>query len=193
MFGAIYYVKDHDGNRRSVTREVIVKDYIGPIPPAPEPAVIENVHYNEMLQTTVSFYIDKTFVTDAQRRNVRSVANFLETHPNLDVVITGYADAQTAYPKYNMMLSQKRAQTVYNILVEEYGVDPSRLSMDYKGDEEQPFSIVNEWNRAVVFYIKPHDASFTPTVEDKANDIKLNRHESNRLNQTDSKQTRTAY
>ena len=193
MFGAIYYVKDHDGNRRSVTREVIVKDYIGPIPPAPEPEVIENVHYNEMLQTTVSFYIDKTFVTDAQRRNVRSVANFLETHPNLDVVITGYADAQTAYPKYNMMLSQKRAQTVYNILVEEYGVDPSRLSMDYKGDEEQPFSIVNEWNRAVVFYIKPHDASFTPTVEDKANDIKLNRHESNRLNQTDSKQTRTAY
>ena len=78
-------------------------------------------------------------------------------------------------------------------LAEEYGVDPSRLSMDYKGDEEQPFSIVNEWNRAVVFYIKPHDASFTPTVEDKANDIKLNKHESNRLNQTDSKQTRTAY
>ena len=65
--------------------------------------------------------------------------------------------------------------------------------MDYKGDEEQPFEIVNEWNRAVVFYIKPHESSFTPSVEDKANDIKLNSHESRRLNQTDNKETRSAY
>lgn len=150
----------------------------------------ENVSYDEMLQTTVSFYIDKTFVTDAQKRNIRSVAKFMETHPDIDVIITGYADVQTAYPKYNMMLSQKRAQAVYEILTKEYGVDPNRLSMDYKGDEEQPFSIVNEWNRAVVFYIKHHDADFTPGVQEKGKQIKLNSHESGRLNQTDSKETR---
>lgn len=153
----------------------------------------ENVAYNEMLQTVVSFYIDKTFVTDAQKRNVRSVARFMETHPELDVVVTGYADVQTAYPKYNMMLSQKRAKAVYDLLVNEYGVDPKRLSMDYKGDEEQPFEIVNEWNRAVVFVIKPHDDSFEPSVQDKAKDIKLNSHESGRLRQTGSQETRTAY
>jgi hypothetical protein len=117
----------------------------------------------------------------------------METHPNIDVVVTGYADVQTAYPKYNMMLSQKRAQAVYTMLVDEFNVDPNRLSMDYKGDEEQPFEIVNEWNRAVVFYIKPHDSSFTPSIEDKANDIKLNSHESRRLKQTDNKETRSAY
>lgn len=153
----------------------------------------ENVAYNEMLQTVVSFYIDKTFVTDAQKRNVRSVAKFMETHPDLDVVVTGYADVQTAYPKYNMMLSQKRAQAVYDLLVKEYGVDPNRLSMDYKGDEEQPFEIVNEWNRAVVFVIKQHESSFSPDVQNKAKQIKLNGHEAGRLRQTDSKETRSAY
>lgn len=153
----------------------------------------ENVGYNEMLQTVVSFYIDKTFVTDAQKRNVRSVAKFMENHPDLDVIVTGYADVQTAYPKYNMMLSQKRAQAVYDLLTKEYGVDPNRLSMDYKGDEEQPFEIVNEWNRAVVFIIKPHEEGFEPSVQDKAKDIKLNSHESGRLRQTGSQETRTAF
>ena len=153
----------------------------------------ENVAYNEMLQTTVSFYIDKTFVTEAQKRNVRSVARFMETHPDLDVVVTGYADVQTAYPKYNMMLSQKRAQAVYDLLTNEYGVDPNRLSMDYKGDEEQPFAIVNEWNRAVVFVLKQHDENFKPEVQDKAKNIKPNSHEADRLRQTGSQETRSDY
>jgi len=193
MLGAVYYLKDNSGYRHQRPRSVYIKSITEPIAPDVETVVLENVHYNEMLQTTVSFYIDKTFVTDAQRRNVRSVARFLETHPDLDLIITGYADAQTAYPKYNMMLSQKRAQAVYNMLVDEFGVDKNRLSMDYKGDEEQPFSIVNEWNRAVVFYIKPHEQGFESGVSDKADDIRLNRHESKRLKQTDSKETRSAY
>lgn len=191
MLGALYYLKDASGYRHRRPRYVYIQSFSDPLPP--EPNIVENAHYKEMLKTTVSFYIDKTFVTDAQRRNVRSVARFMETHPNIDVVVTGYADVQTAYPKYNMMLSQKRAQAVYKMLVDEFNVDPKRLSMDYKGDEEQPFEIVNEWNRAVVFYIKPHESSFTPSVEDKANDIKLNSHESRRLNQTDNKETRSAY
>ena len=191
MLGALYYLKDASGYRHRRPRYVYIQSFSDPLPP--EPNIVENAHYKEMLKTTVSFYIDKTFVTDAQRRNVRSVARFMETHPNIDVVVTGYADVQTAYPKYNMMLSQKRAQAVYKMLVDEFNVDPKRLSMDYKGDEEQPFEIVNEWNRAVVFYIKPHESSFTPSVADKANDIKLNSHESRRLNQTDNKETRSAY
>lgn len=191
MLGALYYLKDASGYRHRRPRYVYIDSDTIPLPPTP--GVFERVHYKEMLKTTVSFYIDKTFVTDAQRRNVRSVAKFMENHPDIDVVITGYADVQTAYPKYNMMLSQKRAQAVYTMLVEEFNVDPKRLSMDYKGDEEQPFEIVNEWNRAVVFHIKPHDSSFTPSIEDKADDIKLNSHESKRLKQTDNKETRSAY
>ena len=203
MLGAMYKFKNQNGersvkyahyNNKDVVDELnrLLDETADSLKEARNPIIVpyENVSYNEMLQTTVSFYIDKTFVTDAQKRNVKSVAQFMENHPNFDVIITGYADVQTAYPKYNMMLSQKRAQAVYEILTQEYGVDPNRLSMDYKGDEEQPFEMVNEWNRAVVFYLKPHTSAFKAEVEDKADDIKLNSHESNRLNQTGSKDTR---
>lgn len=174
MAGITYHIKNSAGRRRlqysHYTDEDVVTvlnrqiyDLNDSIEDALKPVtkMEENVSYNEMLQTTVSFYIDKTFITDAQKRNVRSVARFMETHPDLDVVVTGYADVQTAYPKYNMMLSRKRAQAVYDMLVNEYHVDPARLTMEYKGDQEQPFTIVNEWNRAVVFILKPHEDSKT--------------------------------
>ena len=169
MAGITYHIKDHSGKRRlqysHYSDENVVTvlnrqiyELNDSLQDALKPTIKmeEKVSYNEMMQTTVSFYIDKTFITDAQKRNVRSVAKFMESHPDLDVVVTGYADAQTAYPKYNMMLSKKRAQAVYDMLTQEFNIDPSRLSMEYKGDAEQPFNIVNEWNRAVVFFLKPH-------------------------------------
>ena len=188
MLGAIYYLKDASGYRHQRSRSIIIDGVDKVIRPHYDS--IEIAHYKERLETVVSFYIDKTFVTDAQRRNVRSVANFLDSHPDVGLVITGYADAQTAYPKYNMMLSQKRAQAVYTMLVDEFGVDPKRLSMDYRGDEKQPFEIVNEWNRAVVFYILPI-GDIPPTPQHDT--IKPNSHESKRLKETDSTDTRSAY
>lgn len=110
--------------------------------------------YSEQLQTTIQFYIDRYYITEAQKKNVKSVANFLEKHPDINLVVTGYADVETAYPKYNMQLSKRRANAVRDMLIKEYGVDPSRLELDYKGDVEQPYATVNEWNRAVVFRMK---------------------------------------
>lgn len=200
MAGITYHIKDTSGKRRLkyshytdqdmatiLNRQIYETQDSLEQAMKPIDKMEEAVAYNEMLQTTVSFYIDKTFITEAQERNVRSVARFMESHPNLDVVVTGYADKQTAYPKYNMMLSKKRAQNVYDLLVKKYNVDPNRLSMDYKGDEEQPFEIVNEWNRSVVFLLKPHTDDFKAEVQDKANKTKLNEHESGNLRKTDAK------
>lgn len=200
MAGITYHIKDTSGKRRLkyshytdqdmatiLNRQIYETQDSLEQAMKPVEKMEEAVAYNEMLQTTVSFYIDKTFITEAQERNVRSVARFMESHPNLDVVVTGYADKQTAYPKYNMMLSKKRAQNVYDLLVKKYNVDPNRLSMDYKGDEEQPFEIVNEWNRSVVFLLKPHTDDFKAEVQDKANKTKLNEHESGNLRKTDAK------
>lgn len=198
MAGLTYHIPDTSGKRRLKYTHYTDQDMVtvlnrqifetqDSLEQAMKPVdkIEEAVAYNEMLQTTVSFYIDKTFITEAQERNVRSVARFMENHPDLDVVVTGYADKQTAYPKYNMMLSKKRATNVYNMLVEKYGVDPKRLTMDYKGDEEQPFEIVNEWNRSVVFILKPHTDDFKADVQTKSE--KLNQHSQGRLNATDDK------
>lgn len=110
-----------------------------------------------ILDMTVSFIIDKYNITDIQKKNVEAVANYIKTHDDVNVVVTGYADVQTAYPAYNMKLSERRAKAVYNMLVNEFGVDPDRLRMDYKGDTVQPYERKNEWNRVVVFILEPRN------------------------------------
>ena len=117
------------------------------------PEIFEKIRFNEALQTTVSFYVDRYYITDAQKKNIKSVATFLATHPDINLIVTGYADIETAYPAYNLRLSQKRAQAVYDMLVNDFHVPTNRLRIDYKGDTVQPYASVNEWNRAVIFFL----------------------------------------
>lgn len=168
LAGVTYHIPDPEGKRRYRYSHLTDADRVNVLnktivetqdsleqAQVPQTQIIEHiVEYNEMLQTTVQFYIDRTFITEAQEKNVRSVAKFMENHPEINVVVTGYADVQTAYPAYNLSLSKKRAENVYDMLVNKYGIDPARLKKDWKGDQEQAFKIVNEWNRSVVFFIE---------------------------------------
>lgn len=110
----------------------------------------------QILEMTVSFNIDRFNITDVQRPNVEAVARYIRLHPEVDVVICGFADYKTAYPAYNMRLSKRRVMAVYNMLTQQFGIDPKRLSVDYKGDTEQPYQMENRWNRVVVFKLTPH-------------------------------------
>ena len=90
-------------------------------------------------------------------KNVAEVAKYIEEHPDVNIVITGYADVKTAYPEYNMKLSKRRAESVRDALVKKFNVDPSRLRIDYKGDTVQPYKMKNEWNRVVIFVTEPRN------------------------------------
>lgn len=127
------------------------------VPPPPITKVEEKVVENEVLNMTVSFIIDKYNITDLQKDNVKAAAKYLEDHPDVNLIITGYADVQTAYPAYNLRLSKRRAEAVYNMMVDEFNVDPSRIRVDYKGDTIQPYQKKNEWNRVVVFITEPRN------------------------------------
>lgn len=106
---------------------------------------------------TVNFIIDKYNITDIQKRNVEAVAKYIKDNPDINIVVTGYADVQTAYPAYNLKLSENRAKAVYNMLVNDFGVDPDRLKIDFKGDTVQPYELKNEWNRVVIFVVEPRN------------------------------------
>lgn len=118
---------------------------------------VPGVEQEQFLEMTVSFVVDRYNITEVQRPNVEAVANYMEAHPDINVTICGFADVQTAYPVHNMKLSKRRATAVYNMLTKQFGVDPKRLSIDYKGDVVQPYEIKNEWNRVVVFKINPNN------------------------------------
>ena len=169
MLGLIYHFKDHYGDRRfkdinwtdadelaRLNRNINdLRDQLRKTQPRVE--YRDEYHYMDVLQTTVSFNIDKYNITKIQKKNVAEVAKYLENHPDVNLVVCGYADVQTAYPAYNLKLSENRAKAVYNMLVKEFNVQPDRLRIDYKGDTIQPYSLKNEWNRVVIFVTEPNN------------------------------------
>lgn len=162
--GLTYHFKDHYGDRRfkylTMTDQSEIDRLNAQINAAraelankPEPIVRveKKVETNRVLDMTVSFIIDKYNITDVQKNNVQRVAKYLKDNPSINLIITGYADVKTGYPAYNLKLSERRANAVRDMLVNDFGVDPSRLRIDYKGDTIQPYERKNEWNRVVIF------------------------------------------
>ncbi len=100
--------------------------------------------------TTVRFTINSARITDEEMVNVYNIAQYLNDNPEMKVTIKGYADKDTGSSAYNMKLSERRAQAVYNALTKSYGIDANRLSIDPEGSETQIYD-TNAWNRIVIF------------------------------------------
>ena len=167
--GLTYHFKDHFGDRRFKYRSLNDADILGSLNdkinaarqdlanarPRTENRVEETYNKIEVLDMTVNFIIDKYNITELQKKNIAAVAKYLQDNPDVNLTVTGFADVKTAYPAYNLKLSERRAKAVYNCLVKEFGVDPNRLKIDYKGDTIQPYELKNEWNRVVIFVLEP--------------------------------------
>lgn len=111
----------------------------------------EVVAFGELMKTRISFYINRTFVNDAQMENVRIVADFLQKHPEVNLLVRGYSGASTNSESPNMHLAEKRAEAVKRALIRHYGVDPERFDTWYDEDESAPFPMKGEWIDGVVF------------------------------------------
>lgn len=119
----------------------------------PCPEVKETVIVNEEaapLMATVRFKIDSSVISDEEMVNVYNIAEWMKANPEQNVTISGYADKDTGTSDYNMALSKRRAEAVQSALVNKYGIDPDRLSIQAEGSDEQPYE-VNNWNRIVIF------------------------------------------
>lgn len=112
------------------------------------------IEYEDLtfLPTPVFFLINSSVVRDSQWDSVAKAAEYLLENPTKRIKITGYADKQTGTPAINKRLSEQRANAVADILVERFGIDPSRMDVSYLGDTYQPFA-ENDWNRVVIFVI----------------------------------------
>jgi len=119
--------------------------------PCPETVAVECPETEAApMMSTVRFSINSAKITDAEMVNVFNTAEYLKANPSVNVLIQGYADKDTGTSEYNLDLSQKRAQAVYDALTKTYGIDKSRLSIEAEGSATQPYS-VNNWNRIVIF------------------------------------------
>ena len=104
------------------------------------------------LMATVRFSLNSSKITDIEMVNVFNIAQWMKENPEQNVAIAGYADKDTGTSTYNMGLSKRRAQAVYDALVNKYGINPDRLSLTAEGSDVQPYD-VNNWNRIVIFNV----------------------------------------
>lgn len=102
----------------------------------------------QTLRKDVFFKINSASVRSNEMDKLVCLSQFLIEHPEVKVQVCGYADKDTGTKKFNMQLSQKRAEAVAKILKDK-GVEASRITVDYKGDTVQPFQTAEE-NRVVI-------------------------------------------
>lgn len=88
----------------------------------------------------IVFPINKSTLNDESRVNLKLLSELInQSDPEDKFLITGYADKATGNAEINERLSRDRAQAVYDCLVNEFHVSPSRLVIDYKGGVENMF------------------------------------------------------
>lgn len=83
----------------------------------------------------VNFDNDKAVVKEQYLPEIRRAAEFLNQYPEVELTIHGHTSS-VGEAAYNQALSQKRAQAIVNKLVEEFGIDASRLSAIGHGEEQ---------------------------------------------------------
>ncbi len=140
---------DTDGGGVSDGHEVLV-DGTDPLDPLDDLLLFE---------LYIQFDYDKAIVRPEYFRDLAVVARVLQRSETSTAVVEGHADRKrTSDAKYNMDLSQRRAQAVKDHLVREGGIDASRLTAKGYGftrprAPNDP-AVGNPVNRRVEIYIR---------------------------------------
>ncbi|GBC60465.1 hypothetical protein DENIS_1418 [Desulfonema ishimotonii] len=116
-----YAVMEKSGE---TAQPVAVSD-VPPPPPAPE-----------MMEVVIYFDFDHTQVKSLFHKQLEKLADHMKAHPELNAAIEGHTDSLGA-ADYNMELSRKRAESVKQFMVENYGIEASRFEARPMG-ETQP-------------------------------------------------------
>lgn len=122
----------------------------------------------------VHFDLGSAAVKQNYYGDLKAVANVLKANPSLRIVVSGYADKSGA-DAANQGLSFRRAQATIDHLTKNYGVDRSRLVLNYAG-ESAPLvntSAANYMNRRVEFKVAAGESEMSaPAREVKSKNYK---------------------
>jgi len=100
----------------------------------------------EQIERDIHYAICQSDPVDPAK--VKEIADFVKSHKDVKVTVTGYADKGTGNAKINMGYSQQRAEAVANAL-RDAGVPADIMTVDWKGDTVQPYA-ENDANRVAI-------------------------------------------
>ena len=100
-----------------------------PVVVEPAPVVYEEPVEPETVRVEleVLFDFDKANVKDGSYADIQNLAEFMKQYPQLSTTVEGHTDS-TGPENYNQQLSERRADAVRQVLVEQYGVESERVS-----------------------------------------------------------------
>jgi OmpA-OmpF porin, OOP family len=126
-----------------------------PAPPPPETHHIIIPTRGSVTLEGVTFAFNSADLTDSSRPVLDDTASGLKQHPGLKVEIQGYTDS-VGSARYNVRLSQRRANAVRDYLVQQ-GVDPGQLTARGYGKADPVASNATAegraMNRRVVLFV----------------------------------------
>lgn len=97
----------------------------------------------------IFFTINKANITPRDKVNLRYIADVMKQNPDKTYTVVGYADKATGTPEYNMQLSRRRAQNVYDVLTKDYGINPGQIKVEARGGVSDLFDS-NPLNRVTI-------------------------------------------
>jgi outer membrane protein OmpA-like peptidoglycan-associated protein len=100
----------------AVVEETVVEEVVTPEPA--EPVRVE---------LDVKFDFDKSVVKEESQGDIKSLADFMSQYPSTSTVVEGHTDS-VGTDAYNQGLSERRANAVRDVLVNQYGVGGDRVS-----------------------------------------------------------------
>ena len=103
-------------------------------------------------KSDVFFDFNSSILKPGAYSEINRISRVLNNYPQTTIMVEGHTDSAGS-EDYNQLLSEKRAMSVKNILVQR-GVDPRRISTIGYG-ESQPISSNNATNRRVNVVITP--------------------------------------
>ena len=102
----------------------------------------------------IHFNLDSYSIRDVEYGKMANIAYVLKKNPGAQVVVKGFTD-KSASDDYNRVLSYNRAKSAIDFLTQVHGIDPSRLVLQYGGEDNTlvPTDGTSLMNRRVEFMV----------------------------------------
>ncbi|MEF9931693.1 MAG: OmpA family protein [Bacteroidales bacterium] len=115
---------------------------------AKEAKVVKEM-YPILPDMAIFFELNRAKISDKGMINIEYIANVIKQVPNKNFILYASADKETGTPNYNLKLSQRRGEAVYNALINKFGINPNQLKIEAVGSSEQRFNGA-QLNRVVI-------------------------------------------
>lgn len=119
-----------------------------PVAAAPAPEPMPEAAAPVRVEMDVKFDFNKAEVKEGSKADIKAVADFMSQYPQTTATVEGHTDS-VGPDAYNQRLSERRADAVRDVLVNEYGVGADRVDAVGYGESRPVADNANAEGRAV--------------------------------------------